>query len=76
MFVNCLVKQFAMCLVVILLLHFMEGFSVCGEVRCWIYRVGSSTECECCDWECASKCSFHMLCLCFCMSEVSPHLRV
>ena len=29
-FVNCLVKQFAMCLVAILLLNVMEVFCVCG----------------------------------------------
>ena len=29
-FVNCLVKQFAMCVVAILLLNVMEVFSVCG----------------------------------------------
>ena len=52
-FVNCLVKQFAMCLgvVVILLLNVMEVFSV-GESMC------------------ASKCSFHMFSLCFCLSDV------
>ena len=46
MFVNCLVKQFAMCLgvVAILLLDSMDGFSVGGglEVLCWIDRVWSS----------------------------------
>ena len=48
-FVNCLVKQFAICLgvVVILLLNLMEVFSVGGgalwvEVLCWIDRVWSS----------------------------------
>ena len=36
MFVNCLVKQFALCLsvVVILLLNVMEVFSVVGGVKC------------------------------------------
>ena len=51
-FVNCLVKQFAMCLgvVAILLLNVMDVFIVGGM--------------------CASKCSFHRFCLCFCMSEI------
>ena len=45
-FVNCLVKQFAMCLgvVVDLLLNVMNVFSVGGVVD----RVLSSTECVCC----------------------------
>ena len=40
-FVNCLVKQFAICLgvVAILLLDVMEVFSVGGEVVGWIDRV-------------------------------------
>ena len=49
-FVNCLMKQFAICLdvVAILLLNVMEVFSV--EVFCWIdIRVWSSKECACCD---------------------------
>ena len=42
---NCLVKQFAICLgvVVILLLNVMEV-----EVLCWIYHVCSSKACVCC----------------------------
>ena len=41
MFVNCLVKQFAMCLgvVAILLLNVMDVFSVCGGALCWIDHV-------------------------------------
>ena len=48
-FVNCLVKQFAMCLgvVAILLLYVMDLFSV-GKVLCWIARVWASKECACC----------------------------
>ena len=63
---NCLVKQFAMCLgvVSILLLNVMEVCGVGGgallDKPLW-----SSKE-----YTCASKCSFHMFCLCFCMSEV------
>ena len=45
-FVNCLMKQFAICfgVVVILLLNVMAVFSVGGglEVLCWIDRVWSS----------------------------------
>ena len=46
-FVNCLVKQFALCLgvVVILLLNLLE---VWVEVLCWIDRVWSFKECACC----------------------------
>ena len=49
-FVNCLVKQFAMCLgvVAILLLNVMDMFSVVWDVLCWIDRVWSSKECACC----------------------------
>ena len=48
-FVNCLVKQFAMCLgvVAILLLNVMEVF-VCVVVLCWLDHVWSSKECVCC----------------------------
>ena len=45
--VNCLVKQFAMCLgVVAILLLYM--CLVWVEALCWIDRVWSSTECACC----------------------------
>ena len=47
-FVNCLVKQFAMCVVAILLLNVMDVFSVCVVVLCWIDYVWSSKECVCC----------------------------
>ena len=70
---NCLVKQFAICLsvVVILLLNVMEVFSVCGSAlldrSCMIFQ----RMCVLCLWsQCASKCSFHRFCLCFWMSEV------
>ena len=66
LFVNCLVKQFAMCLGVVALCCLMLWICLVWlEVLCWIYRVCSSTECAY-----ASKCSFHIFCLCFCMSEV------
>ena len=49
-FVNCLEKQFAICLgvVIILLLNLIEVFSVCGSGS-WIDRVWSYTECVYCD---------------------------
>ena len=49
-FVNCLVKQFAMCfgVVAILLLNVIKVFSVCDGVLCWIHHVWSSKECACC----------------------------
>ena len=49
MFVNCLVKQIAICLAVVavLLLNIMEVFSV-GEILCWIDRVWSSNKCAYC----------------------------
>ena len=67
-FVNCLVKQFAMCLgqVAILLLNVMDVFSVCGGALLDRPCIGLSKEC---------KCSFHMFCLCFCMSEVISPFR-
>ena len=49
-FVNCLVKQFAMCLgvVAILLLNVMDVFSVCGgDHGCKDDPVWSSKECVC-----------------------------
>ena len=46
-FVNCLIKQFAICLgVVILLLNAMKVL-VCVVMLCWIDRVWSSKECAC-----------------------------
>ena len=72
-FMNCLVKQFAMWLgvVAILLLNVMDVFSVGGCALlyrpCMIFQI----MCVLCLWsQCASMCSFHRFCLCFCMSEV------
>ena len=72
-FVNCLVKQFAICLgvVVILLLNLLEVFSVGGggllDRPCMVFQ----RVCVLCLLsQCASKCFFHRLCLCFCMLEV------
>ena len=68
-FVNCLVKQFAMCLgvVAILLLNVMDVFSMCGGALlgrpCMVFQ----RVCVLClSSQGASKCSFHM----FCRSEV------
>ena len=72
-FVNCLVKLFAICLgvFVILLLNVMELLSVVGgallDRPCMVFH----RMCVLWLWsQCAPSCSFHMLCLCFCMSEV------
>ena len=58
-FVNCLVKQFAICLgvAITLLLNVMEVFSLGG---------GTLLDRS----QCASKCSFHRFCLSVCMSAV------
>ena len=71
--VNCLVKQFAifLCVVAILLLYVMDVFSVGGgallDRPCMVFQ----RMCVLCLLsQCASKCSFHRFCLCFCMSEV------
>ena len=74
-FVNCLVKQFALCsgVVAILLLNLMEVFSVGGgallDRPCMVFQI----MCVLC--LCASKGSFHRFCLCFCMSEVIPSFK-
>ena len=78
-FVNCLVKQFAMCLdvVAILLLNVMDVFSV-GRVLCWIDRVWSSKKCTCfaCDPNVhLSVPSIGFVCAFVCRM-LSPHLRV
>ena len=75
-FVNCLVKQFAMCLGVVanLLLYMCL---VWVEVLCWIHRVWSSTECA---WYACNP-SVHLsvpsICfVCVCVfRKLSPHLR-
>ena len=72
-FVNCLVKQFAMCLgvVAILLLNVMEVFSVGGgallDRPCMVFQIMCVL---CLGSQCASKYSFHRFCLYLCMSEV------
>ena len=78
-FMNCLVKQFAMCLcvVAVLLLNVMDVL-VWVEVPCWIDCVWSSTECACC----ACDPSVHLGVSFICFVGVSvcrklpPHLRV
>ena len=81
-FVNCLVKQFAMCMgvVAILLLNVMDVFSVCGGlvVLCWIDHVWSSKECVCCACdpnERLSALSIGFACVFVCR-KLSSHLGV
>ena len=68
-FVNCLMKQFAICLGVgvILLLNVMVLLSMVGGALLGIPCMDFQRVCVLCLLsQCASKCSFHM----FCMSEV------
>ena len=77
-FVNCLVKPFAICLTVfvILMLNVMELLIVVGGVPLDIPCMVFQRMCILCLWsQCASRCSFHMFCLCFCMSEVISSFR-
>ena len=79
LFVNCLGKQFAMCLgvVAILFLNVME-YLVCVVVLCWIERVWSSKECTCCAFDPSvhlSVPSISFVCVFVCR-KLSPHLRV
>ena len=76
---NCLVKQFVICLgvVVILSLNVMEVFSVGGgallDRPCMVFQ----RICVLClSSQCASKYSFHMFSLCFCMSEVISLFKI
>ena len=75
-FVNCLVKQFAMCLSVVAIL-LLNVFSV--EVLCWIDRVWSSKECGAC---CACDSRVHLsvpsigFVYVFVCRKLSPHLGV
>ena len=73
---NCLVKQFAICVVVILLLNVMEVLSVVGGALLHIPGMVFQRVCVLClSSQCASKCSLHRFCLCFCMSEVISSFR-
>ena len=72
-------KQFAICLsvVVILLLNVMEVFSVGGgallDRPCMVFH----RMCVLClGFQCTSKCSFPMFCLCFVCRKLSPNLIV
>ena len=75
-FVNCLVKQFAMCVgvVAILLLNVM----VCVVVLCWIDHVWSSKEYVCCACDPNEHLSAPSICfVCvFVCRKLSPHLGV
>ena len=80
-FVNCLVKQFAMCVdvVAILLLYVMDVFSVCGgALFCWIDHVWSSKVCVCCACDPNERLSAPSICfVCvFVCRKLSPHLGV
>ena len=79
-FLNCLVKQFAMCLgvvAIILLVNVMEVFSVRGGALlirpCMVFQ----RVCVCCACDPNEHLSGPsiMLCLCFCMSESIASFR-
>ena len=79
MFVNCLVKQFAMCLAVvaILLLNVMDVFSVCGgallDRPCMVFQ-----RCVCCACDPNERLSAPSIC-CVCVfvcRKLSLHLGV
>ena len=79
-FVNCLVKQFAMCLgvVAILLLSVMDVFSVCGgallDRPCMVFH----RVCVCCACNPNERLSAPSICfVCvFVCRKLSPHLGV
>ena len=69
-FVNCLVKQFAKCLGVLFCCRMWLLCVVGGALLDRPFMVFHRM-CVLCLWfQWASRCSFHMCCLCFCMSEV------
>ena len=81
-FVNCLVKQFAMCLgvVAILLLNVMDVFSVCGgalfDRPCMVFQSSKEYVCCACDPnEPLSAPSICFVCVSVCR-KLSPHLGV
>ena len=76
-FVNCLVKEFAICfgVIAILLLNVMAVFSVGGGL-CWIYRVWSSKECACCACDPNVYLSVPSIGYVFVCRKLSPHLGV
>ena len=79
-FVNCLVKQFAMCLgvVAILLLNVMEVFSICGgallDSPCMICQI-MCVCCACDPSELLGALLLPYVLLCFYMSEVISSFR-
>ena len=77
-FVNCLVKQFAMCVgvVAILLLNVIWMCLVCVVVLCWIDHVWSSKECVCCACDPSERLSAPSICCVFVCRKLSPHLGV
>ena len=77
-FVNYLEKQFAICLSVvdILLLKVMEVFGVGGDALLDRPCIVFQRMCVLCLWfQCASKCSFHRVCLCFCMTGITSSFK-
>ena len=79
MFVNCLVKQFAICLGMffILLVNVMELLSVVGGALLGRH-VWSSIECVCCACGPSERLDAHSICfVCvFVCRRLSPHLGV
>ena len=78
-FVNCLVKQFAMCVgVVAIFVVECYGCVVCVVVLCWIDHVWSSKECVCCACDPSERLSAPSICfVCvFVCRKLSPHLGV
>ena len=78
-FVNCLVKQFAICLgVVVILLLIVIEVLMWVEVLCWIDRVWSSRECACCACDPNVHQDAPSICFVsvFVCEKLSPHLRV
>ena len=79
-FVNCLVKQFAMCLgvVAILSLNVMDVFSVCGgallDRPCMVFQ----RVCVCCACDPNERLSAPSICFVyvFVYQKLSPHLEV
>ena len=73
LFVNCLVKQFAMCLGVVAECYGCVLCLVWVEVLCWIDR--SSTECACC--ACGPSVHLSVPSICFvCVLYVGSYLFI
>ena len=69
-FVNCLVKQFAICFC-----WMLWKFIVAVEVLCWIDRVWSSRECACCACDPSVHLSVPSIYFVFVCWKLSPSLR-